>query len=401
MLAGLASVFTRATGGGFFTRLFGKLFGRGNGAAATAKATAQIAANTIQVAQTSAEVAETVGGSGGIVPKLTSLTGGSGVLSRVVKLFTKAGSAAKTGLLTVATRLAGGSGLLANIAGMLGTGGPVGLAIAAAAAGGGLVIANWEKVKTWFGNFGGWLKKLFSGVWNGTKGFFSGIWNVGKNVGKGLWNGIKSVGSTLWNGVKSIGKGIVNGFKSFFGIHSPSTVMAEIGGYIGQGLANGIRDSGDGVNESMTAMTQGALDIATEAAQRMLDVADSDDPPIIRPLVDLSAAEDGADWLQENLTDGVRTVGLNVNRSAQLADRVTRHAEIQNGSRFHDEEDGKTPDASNREVVEAIGTLGERIDGVAEAVSRMKVTIDRRKFVGEIITDVDERLGDIAKKNRR
>ena len=56
---------------------------------------------------------------------------------------------------------------------------------------------------------------------------------------------------------------------------------------------------------------------------------------------------------------------------------------------------------SNKDIVEAIGTLGGRIDSVAEAVSRMKLSINGKKFVGGIINDVDEGLGKIASRNRR
>lgn len=38
-----------------------------------------------------------------------------------------------------------------------------------------------------------------------------------------------------------IGKGLIDAICEFFGIHSPSTVMAEIGGYLIEGLANGLK----------------------------------------------------------------------------------------------------------------------------------------------------------------
>lgn len=75
-------------------------------------------------------------------------------------------------------------------------------------------------------------------------------------LGEDKWASIKQAGTDLWNGFT---KGIteffsnpgqwikthivdpfVNWFKNLFGIHSPSTVMAEIGGDIIQGLLNGI-----------------------------------------------------------------------------------------------------------------------------------------------------------------
>lgn len=63
----------------------------------------------------------------------------------------------------------------------------------------------------------------------------------GGNIIEGLWNGIvdafKAVGSWI---KEHIFKPFMEGFKKVFGIHSPSTVMAEMGGYIIEGLKNAI-----------------------------------------------------------------------------------------------------------------------------------------------------------------
>lgn len=63
---------------------------------------------------------------------------------------------------------------------------------------------------------------------------------LGKFIWDGLINGLKDAWSTVTNGIKGFTDGFINGFKDALGIHSPSTVFAEIGGYIDQGLANGI-----------------------------------------------------------------------------------------------------------------------------------------------------------------
>ena len=52
----------------------------------------------------------------------------------------------------------------------------------------------------------------------------------------------------------------------------------------------------------------------------------------------------------------------------------------------------KPGEMSNKDIVEAIQTLGGRIDGVSEAVGRMKLTLNGKKVVGGIINDVDEGL---------
>lgn len=58
-----------------------------------------------------------------------------------------------------------------------------------------------------------------------------------KGLLKGIWDAIKGIGSWI---VNNIGKPFIDGFKSVFKIGSPSKVMEEMGGYIVQGLYNGI-----------------------------------------------------------------------------------------------------------------------------------------------------------------
>ena len=80
--------------------------------------------------------------------------------------------------------------------------------------------------------------------WNSVISYFAGYIDAsGGNLVLGLYNGIvnalKSVGSWI---VNNIFKPFINGFKSAFGIHSPSTVMMEMGQYLMEGLRNGINN---------------------------------------------------------------------------------------------------------------------------------------------------------------
>ena len=412
VLQGLAGVFAKAmTGlstGGFITKLLGKLFGSKGVASAVTQA-AQVAAQTAQIAHNTAAVAETVAGTNGIVTQTAKLAGNGGFLAKILGFLGKAGTAAKVGL-GKAVGLVGAKfaaltatgGPLAGIAAALSSTGPIGIAVAALIAGGGLVIANWSKVKQWFSNFGTWMKDKFSKLWSGAKSVVGGAVKVGKNILGGLWKGVKTVAGGLWNGIKSIGKGIINGFKSLLGIHSPSTVFAEIGQYMMLGLQNGISSNAQGVNRTLEDVSKGALGVAMDCSKRLLAATDEamEYQPTIQPLVDLSNVQAGAAWLDENLSDGVRRVGFELDRSAQLADIVSRRDEARKAALWQKDEP-KTEEMSNKDIVEAIRTLGGRIDSVAEAVSRMKLSINGKKFVGGIINDVDEGLGKIASRNRR
>lgn len=65
---------------------------------------------------------------------------------------------------------------------------------------------------------------------------------AGGNVVAGLFLGIidalVNIGTWIY---EHICKPFIEGFKRAFGIHSPSTVMAEQGGYVIQGMFEGIK----------------------------------------------------------------------------------------------------------------------------------------------------------------
>jgi len=63
---------------------------------------------------------------------------------------------------------------------------------------------------------------------------------LGENIGEGLKVGVKGIFKGIFDWLnENIFQPIWNGIKKLFGIHSPSTKMAELGGYMGQGLLNG------------------------------------------------------------------------------------------------------------------------------------------------------------------
>lgn len=66
--------------------------------------------------------------------------------------------------------------------------------------------------------------------------------SIGENLVVGIWNGLASAGSWLYGKVSEWASKIVRDIKGFFGIHSPSTVMAEMGRFLDEGLAKGIDD---------------------------------------------------------------------------------------------------------------------------------------------------------------
>ena len=327
---------------------------------------------------------------------LGSATGGTGLLGEALGGLGSIGE-----MITGSGGLLGGLGELGGtLVSVLGSIGPEGWLIGAAIAGGGLLIANWDKIGDFFSGFFDWLGNAFSHLWDWISNGFKGLVDVGGNLVSGLWQGITGAAGAVWDGITSFGGAIVDGFCSFFGIHSPSRVMAGIGEYLSLGLAQGITDETDSVVQGVQDVSDTALSTMMDLAQRVGDIA-SDDfeyEPSIQPVVDMSDVQNGVDWLNDTLFQN-GTVALNAERTAGLAANVVRKAEINKAQ----QEEANKPDPnanSNADIVESVETLADHIDGIARAVANMKVQMNGRKLVGEIINDVDEGLGKISGRRK-
>ena len=321
----------------------------------------------------------------------------SGVLAT-----TLGGVASEGGLLaTIGTKLAGlaaaiggEGGLLATVgaklAALAASLGPQGLLVAAVVAGGAVVLTllvkNWDKVKNFFGKALEWLRNL------GSK-----FVETGKNLVKGLWNGITGAAKAVGDGIKTLGTNLVNGVKSFFGIHSPSTVMAQLGEYMSLGFANGITDSGNAVDQSMNDVMRSAMTAAQMSADMILSCfdEDADFSPTITPVVDLEGVRNSANWMQSAFADPDGTLNARFEQPTQLMRSFAKRREIQNG------ETTAAAASGNDDVVAAIESLGSRVDAVSEAVRNMKLSIDGKKLVGGIIDETDTQLGKRKERRRR
>lgn len=120
-----------------------------------------------------------------------------------------------------------------------------------------------------------------SGVKAAIKGikeyFTKKIEEAGGSVIGGLWKGIKDAFGNAWEWIKvNIFQPFLDGFKKCFGIHSPSTVMAEMGDYIIQGLHDavsaGIEKVKEVFNEVLSAIQEIFSDIGEWFGERWDDI---------------------------------------------------------------------------------------------------------------------------------
>lgn len=111
------------------------------------------------------------------------------------------------------------------------------------------------------------IPKIISSIVGEFKKLPDELRKLGKFIWDGLINGLKDAWSTVTNGIKSFTDGFINGFKEALGIHSPSTVFAGIGGYIVQGLANGITAALPYVEQAMTNLAN----VVQQKGNEMID----------------------------------------------------------------------------------------------------------------------------------
>lgn len=356
--------------------------------------TVKVLGQVVKVTGATKNLGSILGNMGGL---LGSATGGTGLLGEALGGLGSIGE-----MITGSGGLLGGLGELGStLMSVLGSIGPEGWLIGAAVVGGGLLIANWDKIGDFFSGFFDWLGNAFSHLWDWISNGFKGLVDVGGNLISGLWQGITGAAGMVWNSICDFGSSIVNGFCDFFGIHSPSRVMAGIGEYLSLGLAQGITDETDSVVQGVQDVSNTALSTMMNLAQRVGDIA-SDDfeyEPSIQPVVDMSDVQNGVDWLNDTLFQN-GTVALNAERTAGLAANVVRRAEA---TKAQQEEANKADQKAtpNADIVSSVEALGEHIDSIARAVANMKVQMNGRKLVGEIINDVDEGLGKINRRNNR
>ncbi|WP_175754506.1 phage tail tape measure protein [Burkholderia ambifaria] len=191
---------------------------------------------------------------------------------------------------------------------------PIGLLITGIAVAAFLLIRYWEPIKAFFVGLWSQVKAAFDGGigaiaalilnWSPVGLFYRAFaalmsWfgielpakftEFGGNMVAGLVNGITGALSSVKSAIASLGDSAIGWFKEKLGIHSPSRVFAALGGFIGQGAAQGIEGERASV-AGAAARLAGSASITFGA----LTANAAPSPLEMRPLIDtrppLSAA---------------------------------------------------------------------------------------------------------------
>ena len=83
------------------------------------------------------------------------------------------------------------------------------------------------------------LPQIISAIVDGIGDLMESVVEIGVDIVEGIWEGITSMAGWIGDKVGGFFGGIVDGVKDFLGIHSPSTVFADMGRNMALGLGNG------------------------------------------------------------------------------------------------------------------------------------------------------------------
>lgn len=92
------------------------------------------------------------------------------------------------------------------------------------------------------------IKTIVKGLGDG----IGQVKDIGGDIIRGLWDGIKNMGSWIGEKIKGFGESVLGGIKDFFGIKSPSRVMADqVGKNLALGIGKGFEDNIGEVNKDI------------------------------------------------------------------------------------------------------------------------------------------------------
>lgn len=97
--------------------------------------------------------------------------------------------------------------------------------------------------------------------------------DIGADLVEGLWKGINSVKDWILDKISGFVSSITDGIKAFFGISSPSKLMADdVGRWLPIGLAAGIEDNIKPVSKAMELLGEEAIDFDVGASLNLSNV---------------------------------------------------------------------------------------------------------------------------------
>ena len=132
--------------------------------------------------------------------------------------------------------------------------------------------------------------------------------NIGLNLIKGIWSGISDAAAWLKNKIAGFFGGVVDSIKDFFGIHSPSRLMAGIGKNMALGIGVGWEDTFPDIAGDITDSVKLDFDAGPVSCGR--DPNQSGSVSVVQNIY--SKAQTAADLMREAKWEQERAVMMGV-----------------------------------------------------------------------------------------
>ncbi len=190
--------------------------------------------------------------------------------------------------------------------------------------------------------------------------------DAGLNLIKGLWNGIKDAAAWIWDKVKGWCSDLLGKIKGFFGIHSPSTVFADIGDNMAAGMGVGFGREMKNVEQNMKSR----LGTTVRAMQRI-----------------------GASMQLASDTESMKAVNQTARRlRAAVSATSRRYPEFKIAA--------SSSGASDRET-ELTQLCRTYLPALLAKQQQSKIMLDTGTLVGELAEPMDAALGNLQIKKQR
>ena len=224
---------------------------------------------------------------------------------------------------------------------------------------------------------------------------------IGTNIMRGLIDGIASKEGDLKTKVESIANTITGKFQKALQIHSPSRIMARLGGFVTEGLAIGIEGNTELVanaSENLASTAISGLKDAIKAATNLTDLG-IDINPTITPVLDLSNIEAGSTQL-DKLTNGWNNVGISTSSTlASSAANSFNKTSMAKASMALETQNGLSllksaiNSLESRESDEKLDTIVGMMTEFMPLIGQGQVVLDTGATVGALAPRMDAELG--------
>ena len=211
---------------------------------------------------------------------------------------------------------------------------------------------------------------------------------TGGYIGEGLVNGLNSAATAVYNAGFNLGVAAITGINAGAAVESPSKKAFETGMYVDMGLANGLAAYSGLAVKAGTEVSEETLNAAQSLTDQFAKtVGDGiNDQPVIRPVLDLTNLQNG-NGLISSMLGGYSIAPGRVASPMNIAERG--HASV-------------AEVATGKSALEgAIDVLAQRVNQLGEQILGMEVVLDSGELVGGIAVKMDEQLGTFAMRKGR